>query len=444
MLNADQYNIHKYLFIASFSFLALSLFIWFKGNGNLSKEAFAMLGGTTSLAATTFGFGLQIWRTRKRPPKDTLKLAHVKAHDLLDKIARSESGHHLTNAPTGEVRIANIPGVYKYQHLLNELYALVPACQLPQNYRGTVIDWHKYDLCIIASEERKNLAFARKVKQELERQIEGWSVYLDAGEGIGEKQLPFIDRIFYASSRRCLALLSAHAVTDPRRKLELNAAMRREKIEGEACGDYLKAIPIDENGLDYMYDNAVYLREYAVNVKIIEDEDKLLDLILKKYTDPNTIHYDPSSPLPQKKVADKRFAVALSFPGEHRGYVKIVAEELKDHLSDEKVFYDDWYKAELARPNLDIYLQAIYREKSELVVVFLCAEYEAKSWCGLEWRAVRDLLKEKQEEAIMPVRFDKTHISGLFSIDGYIDAENLEPKVVAKLIIERLIQNRQP
>ena len=138
----------------------------------------------------------------------------------------------------------------------------------------------------------------------------------------------------------------------------------------------------------------------------------------------------------------KRFDVALSFPGEYRECVKLVAEGLtRQQLNRERVFYDKWYEAELARLNLDVYLQSIYRDQAELIVVFLCAEYEKKEWCGLEWRAIRDLIKQKQDNAIMPIRFDETATPGLFSIDGYVDAINLGSEEIVSLILQRLTLN---
>lgn len=106
------------------------------------------------------------------------------------------------------------------------------------------------------------------------------------------------------------------------------------------------------------------------------------------------------------------------------------------------MFYDKYYEAELARPNLDTFIQSIYHDQSELIVVFLCAEYEHKEWCGLEWRAVRDLLKKKDATAIMLMRFDDTHIPGLFSIDGYIDIANSSANEIAGLILQRLESGR--
>jgi hypothetical protein len=52
----------------------------------------------------------------------------------------------------------------------------------------------------------------------------------------------------------------------------------------------------------------------------------------------------------------------------------------------QKVYYDEWYQAEMARPNMDSYLQSIYHDQSELIVPFLCEDYERKEWCGLECR----------------------------------------------------------
>jgi hypothetical protein len=139
----------------------------------------------------------------------------------------------------------------------------------------------------------------------------------------------------------------------------------------------------------------------------------------------------------------KRFRVALSFPGERRGFVEKVVGVLVKVFEEEYVFYDKNFEAELARPNLDTYLQGIYQNNSELIVVFLCAEYEKKEWCGLEWRAIRDLIKKKKAWEIMFVRFDDTEIAGTFSIDGYVSAKERAPEEVGKCIIERYRINEQ-
>lgn len=141
-------------------------------------------------------------------------------------------------------------------------------------------------------------------------------------------------------------------------------------------------------------------------------------------------------------MTTKRFQVALSFPGEYRDYVSQVAEVLAGSLGKDKVFYDQWYTAELAQPDMDTLLQSFYHKHAELVVPFLCADYEHKQWCGLEWRAIRDLIKQRQSKDIMPMRFDAAEIPGIFSIDGYVDLNGLAPQRTAELILERLGLNQ--
>lgn len=135
---------------------------------------------------------------------------------------------------------------------------------------------------------------------------------------------------------------------------------------------------------------------------------------------------------------NKRFLIALSFPGEYREFVEKVAHLLGEDLGRQRVLYDKFHEAEFARPNLDVHLQTLYHNESELLVVFLCADYERKEWTGLEWRAIRDLIKKKQDTSIMFLRLDNANISGLFSIDGYISVQGREPTEIATLILSRL------
>ncbi|HEY8095061.1 MAG TPA: TIR domain-containing protein [Methylobacter sp.] len=140
-------------------------------------------------------------------------------------------------------------------------------------------------------------------------------------------------------------------------------------------------------------------------------------------------------------MSKKRFQVALSFPGEQRTYVEEVAQLLANALGQDAVFYDEWHKAELARPNLSSYLQAIYHQDSQLIVPFLCADYQQKPWCGLELRPIQDLIKNRQYHDIMPLRFDDAVVEGFFSIDGYIDLRKHSPEETADLILKRLQLN---
>ena len=112
------------------------------------------------------------------------------------------------------------------------------------------------------------------------------------------------------------------------------------------------------------------------------------------------------------------FDVAFSFPGEHRAYVKAVVDALLHNLNADKIFYDEYYKAFLAIPSSDTLLQDIYRTRSGLVVLFLCEKYQEKQWCGLEARAIRDLIKEQQNERIMLIRMDDGKVCGDVDYEG--------------------------
>ena len=60
---------------------------------------------------------------------------------------------------------------------------------------------------------------------------------------------------------------------------------------------------------------------------------------------------------PLTQLNTKRFQVALSFAGEHRNFVEGVAEQLSRILGQNRVFYDRYYEAELARPNLEVLIR---------------------------------------------------------------------------------------
>lgn len=169
----------------------------------------------------------------------------------------------------------------------------------------------------------------------------------------------------------------------------------------------------------------------------LKDEDLFSILASAELVDQTFVNLE-SQP---GRVEEIRFKVALSFPGERRDYVAEVAAEVKKRLGAGTVFYDQDFTAQLARPNLDTLLQRIYLNNSDLVVVFLCADYERKVWCGLEWRAIRTIIKNKNDHAIMFMRFDNADVSGAMSIDGYVDLEAYSPVQAARMIVERVRLN---
>jgi hypothetical protein len=101
------------------------------------------------------------------------------------------------------------------------------------------------------------------------------------------------------------------------------------------------------------------------------------------------------------------------------------------------VLYHKFHEAEFARPDLDVYIQDLYHDEVTLNVVFLCEVYNHRQWCGLEWRAIRDLIKRRRSE-IMFLRIDEGDVAGVYSIDGYVDIRDRSDEQAAALIAERL------
>lgn len=136
-----------------------------------------------------------------------------------------------------------------------------------------------------------------------------------------------------------------------------------------------------------------------------------------------------------------RFLVALSFPGERREFVRKVAEYLGNEFGRERVFFDEWYAAELDVRNLDLVFQRIYGEQSALVVPFFGKEYVERGWDpAAEWPAIRDALMfgGHDDGFLMTMRFDNAPIPDSFALDGYIDIRAQQPVAIAQLILDRL------
>lgn len=145
---------------------------------------------------------------------------------------------------------------------------------------------------------------------------------------------------------------------------------------------------------------------------------------------------------PIEKSHKRRFKIALSFPGEVRAFVELIASKLADRYGKEHILYDMFYRAEFSRPNLDLYLQGLYNTESDLIVVFFCEDYQRKPWCGLEWRAIRDLVNQRvNDERIMYVICGKAEVTDIkHTIDGHFDVPNMSKKDLEELtqgIIER-------
>jgi len=137
-------------------------------------------------------------------------------------------------------------------------------------------------------------------------------------------------------------------------------------------------------------------------------------------------------------LENHKFDVALSFSGKYRTFVNQVAQELERILGKDKYFYDQNYKQQLAMPSMDLILQDIYKKNSKLIVVFFGSSYQEKEWCGIEFRAIREILLKKENKRIMYIKMEKGNVDGILHVDGYIDAQESDPLKIASYINDRL------
>ncbi|MFM9104018.1 MAG: TIR domain-containing protein, partial [Cyanobium sp.] len=141
--------------------------------------------------------------------------------------------------------------------------------------------------------------------------------------------------------------------------------------------------------------------------------------------------------------AERRFAVGFSYAGEERERVAPLAERLALRLGEERVLFDRFHEAELAIPDLDVYLPRLYRDHTALIVVVLSPDYPRKRWCGLEWRWIRQLILESAQGRIMLLKLgDPGDLSelGIVAGDGYLDIARRPATEVVDRIEQRLRQ----
>lgn len=159
-------------------------------------------------------------------------------------------------------------------------------------------------------------------------------------------------------------------------------------------------------------------------------------------TFPPHVEARPATALrPQKRagIFSETYDVCLSFAGEQRDYVKLVASELSD--AGLKVFYDDddQVKPMLWGENLGEALDYVYREGSRFCVMFVSAEYATKSWTIHERRsALARAIDDGGDAYVLPVRFDDTELPGLNPTIGYLEAKKYAPATLAEFVTKKL------
>lgn len=144
---------------------------------------------------------------------------------------------------------------------------------------------------------------------------------------------------------------------------------------------------------------------------------------------------------PNSEVPGRRFRVAFTFSGTKRDFISQVAKILAARFGEDRILYDKFHEAEFARRDLGFHLPDLYHDHSDLIVVVICPDNEKKEWCGLEWDATFDLLKQRKDEAVMLCRFEHATVKGLYSTAGFVELDDKTPDEAAILVLQRLAKN---
>ena len=88
-------------------------------------------------------------------------------------------------------------------------------------------------------------------------------------------------------------------------------------------------------------------------------------------------------------IFNKPFRAAFSFPGEARDRIVPIVDLVRSALAPEGGFYDKWYAADFRRVPILICCSRVFTHARTLSSCASAPEYQHKTWCGIEWRAIQ-------------------------------------------------------
>lgn len=232
----------------------------------------------------------------------------------------------------------------------------------------------------------------------------------------------------------CIFAYEANRSLPPKFGVILDVTRRQTQVRIEYELIELENFLSDQDLTDLAFDLDISAWELNRTHWSVKDVNLAKELKAKGISLPNWVRNVAKS----VDITTHVFDVALSFPGEVRPYIETIVEELEKNVGPNSYFYDNNYVSQLARPSLDLLLQDIYRKRSKLVVVFLSGDYQSKEWCGIEFRAIKEIIMERDNRKIMFVKMDDGIVDGIFKTDGYIDGRKYQPKDIARFIQERI------
>ncbi len=134
------------------------------------------------------------------------------------------------------------------------------------------------------------------------------------------------------------------------------------------------------------------------------------------------------------------YDVAISFAGEDREIAQEIAEGLTK--SGIRVFFDQFYQAQLWGKDLAIEFQKRYGPKTRFVMPLISGHYAIKDWTDYEFTIAKQEALVRGHEFILPVRLDDTPLVGLKSTIAYLDLKKEGVDGVVAKVLEKL--DRKP
>lgn len=136
-----------------------------------------------------------------------------------------------------------------------------------------------------------------------------------------------------------------------------------------------------------------------------------------------------------------RFDVAISFASEQREYARELATYLRE--KNIMVFFDEFEQTEMWGEDGLEYLENIYTEKSDYVIMLLSQNYVDRAWPTYERKQILGRQFLEQESIILPVSFDNVKIPGLPPQIIYLNGDQLKPNEVGAMAKEKIITNKK-
>ena len=130
-------------------------------------------------------------------------------------------------------------------------------------------------------------------------------------------------------------------------------------------------------------------------------------------------------------LEDSRYDIALSFAGEDRDVVLLIARCLDDR--GVRVFYDDFERTNLWGADLQEHLTNVYFRWSRYAVIFISKHYKEKKWARHELRAILSRALAEKGAYVLPIRIDDTELDGRLPTVGFL---SIDPEAVQKSVAE--------